>query len=197
MAVETNWLKRALTFDQYVDKADMNVPTMKANFAETKVSAQDHNYFASLSSRLAPGSIRILAISESWCGDCVENLPVVAKLAFLYPCLDLYVFSRDDNLDIMDKYITNGKRTIPIFVFFDETGKEIGRFVERPRGAREFLAREMEKYEDLPEKERKKASYGVRTRLRKLYKTGFRDETIREIRGLLENRYGPQDSFTS
>ncbi len=88
-----------------------------------------------------------------------ENLPVVAKLAFLYPCLDLYVFSRDDNLDIMDKYITNGKRTIPMFVFFDETGKEIGRLVERPREPG-FLAREMEKYEDLPERKERRLLTG-------------------------------------
>lgn len=192
--MEREWLERSLSFAGYLGKADMNVPTMKANFDDTQVSGEDHRYFSWLSSKLAPGSIKILAISESWCGDCVENLPVIAKLASLYPCLGLHVFSRDDNLDIMDKYLTDGKRTIPVFVLFDEAGTEIGRFIERPGGARDFLAAEMAKLKGLPEEERKKASYGVRTRLRKLYKTGFRDETIREIRGLLERRYGSQNS---
>ena len=58
--------------------------------------------------------------------DCVENLPIVAKLASLYPLLELLVFSRDDNLDIMDLYLTDGKRVIPVLVFFDETGKKLG-----------------------------------------------------------------------
>ena len=191
---EKEWLERALSFQEYVDKAEMNVPTIKANYEDTQISEEDHKYFASLSSRLEKGAIKVLALSEPWCGDCVENLPIVAKLASLYPCFDLLVFSRDDNLDIMDRYLTDGKRVIPVFVFFDEEGQEIGRFIERPQGARDFLAREMEKHKGLSEEERQKAMYGVRTRLRKLYKTQFRDETIKEIRRILETRYEPKDA---
>lgn len=191
---EKEWLERALSFQEYVDKAEMNVPTIKANYEDTQISEEDHKYFASLSSRLEKGAIKVLALSEPWCGDCVENLPIVAKLASLYPCFDLLVFSRDDNLDIMDRYLTDGKRVIPVFVFFDEEGQEIGRFIERPQGARDFLAGEMEKHKDLSEEERQKAMYGVRTRLRKLYKTQFRDETIKEIRRILETRYEPEDA---
>ncbi len=191
---EKEWLERALSFQEYVDKADMNVPTIKANYEDTQISEEDHKYFASLSSKLEKGAIKVLALSEPWCGDCVENLPIVAKLASLYPCFDLLVFSRDDNLDIMDRYLTDGKRVIPVFVFFDEEGQEIGRFIERPQGARDFLAREMEKHKGLSEEERQKAMYGVRTRLRKLYKTQFRDETIKEIRRILETRYEPKDA---
>ena len=183
MYFDEQWLQRAMSFDEYLEKADMNVPTMKQNFADTQVSDEDHRYFAWVSAELTPGSIRVLALSESWCGDCVENLPVVAKLASLYSCFGLLVFSRDDNLDIMDKYLTGGKRTIPVFVFFDETGKDIGRFIERPKSASEFLAKEKAKSDELPENQRKRAVYGVRTKLRKLYKTGFRDDTIKEIRG--------------
>lgn len=191
---EKEWLERALSFQEYVDKAEMNVPTIKANYEDTQVSEEDHKYFASLSSKLEKGAIKVLALSEPWCGDCVENLPIVAKLASLYPCFDLLVFSRDDNLDIMDRYLTDGKRVIPVFVFFDEEGQEIGRFIERPQGARDFLAREMEKHKGLSDEERQKAMYGVRTRLRKLYKTQFRDETIKEIRRILETRYEPEDA---
>jgi len=191
---EKEWLERALSFQEYVDKAEMNVPTIKANYEDTQISEEDHKYFASLSSKLEKGAIKVLALSEPWCGDCVENLPIVAKLASLYPCFDLLVFSRDDNLDIMDRYLTDGKRVIPVFVFFDEEGQEIGRFIERPQGARDFLARETEKHKGLSEEERQKAMYGVRTRLRKLYKTQFRDETIKEIRRILETRYEREDA---
>jgi thiol-disulfide isomerase/thioredoxin len=191
---EKEWLQRALSFEEYVDKAEMNVPTIRANYEDTEVSEEDHKYFSSLSSRLGNGAIKVLAISEPWCGDCVENLPIVAKLASLYPCFDLLVFSRDDNLDIMDRYLTDGRRAIPVFVFFDNEGQEIGRFIERPPGARDFLAKEAEKHKDFSEEEKQKAMYGVRTKLRKLYKTQFRDETIKEIRRILETRYGSQDA---
>ncbi|QUL98477.1 MAG: thioredoxin family protein [Candidatus Fermentithermobacillus carboniphilus] len=192
--MEKDWLQRGLSFFEYLDRADMNVPTMKENYAETAVSPEDHKFFEGLCRLLPEGAIKILAISEPWCGDCVENLPVVAKLAALYPVFRLYVFSRDDNLDIMDMYLTDGKRTIPVFVFFDEGGEEIGRFVERPEGAHRFLREEMKTVEGLPEDERKRRVYEIRQRLRKMYKEGLRDETIREIRKILERRYGYKDS---
>ena len=193
MSFDASWLQRASSFEKYLEKADMNVPTMRQNFAEVTVKDEDDTYFSWLCSQVPPGSIKILAISESWCGDCVENLPVVAKLASLYPCFHLLVFSRDDNLDIMDKYMTDGRRTIPVFVLFDESGQEIGRFIERPKPATEFLEQERAKLSQLPEEERKKASHGIRTKLRRLYRSGFRDETIKEIRRILETRYGPKD----
>ena len=190
MSFESEWLQRAVS-TSILKGNDMNVPTMKQNFGEITVGDEDHTFFTGLCSRLAPGAVKILAISESWCSDCMENLPIIAKLASSYPCFHLLVFSRDDNLDVMDKYLTSGRRTIPVFVFFDEAGKEIGRFVERPEGATRFLNQEMSKHAHLPEKERKRASYGIRTQLRELYKSRFRDETIREIRRILESRYEP------
>jgi thiol-disulfide isomerase/thioredoxin len=130
--VRPEWRARALDFESYLAKADMNVPTMRENFRDTRIPDGDRAYFDDLSGRLSPGQVTVLALSESWCGDCVENLPVIAKVASLYPFMDLLIFPRDINLDIMDEYLTDGKRTIPVFVFYDESGEEIGRFVERP-----------------------------------------------------------------
>ncbi len=194
MRFESRWLHQGKSFTQYMDEATMNKPTMRQNFRETKVPDEEHGYFHWLSSTLTPGSIKILAISESWCGDCVENLPIVAKLASIYPCFELMVFSRDDNLEIMDKFLTLGKRTIPVFVFFHESGDEIGRFVERPKAASDFLLRERARLSTMSEKEEQRAEYAARTKLRRLYKSSFRHETIKEIRRILEQRYGPQNS---
>ncbi len=184
---------RALSFDQYLAKADMNVPTMKENFEDTVLTPGDQAFFASLSQKLPAGAVTALVLSESWCGDCVENLPALAKLASLHPFLRLWIFPRDTNLDIMDRYLTDGKRTIPVFVFFDQEGKEIGRFIERPQGAHAFLAEARRKLEGLTPDEQKKGMYQARTDLRKLYKEGLRDETISIIRRILEERYGPQN----
>lgn len=189
--MKTEWLKRGISFFDYLSRADMNVPTMRQNYEETTVRDEEHRFFENLCNKLPQKAIKILAISESWCGDCVENLPIVAKLASLYSCFELFVFSRDENLDIMDKYLTDGKRKIPVFVFYDESGHEIGRFIERPQKAHEFLTQAMRDLCGLSEEERKRKIYEVRTRLRKMYKQGLRDETIREIRRILEKRYGP------
>lgn len=185
-----DWLERSLTFDQYLAHAEMNSVTMRQNFEETEIPSNAAEFFEKLSSRLGPGFITILAISEPWCGDCVENLPVIAKIASLYKCFDLRILPRDENLDIMERYLTDGKPVIPVFVFFDNNGEEIGRFIERPQGAHEFIRQEMAKVSGEPEEVRKKAMYEVRAKLRKLYREGLRDETIQEVQKLLRARYG-------
>jgi len=185
-----DWENRALSFDEYLAKADMNVPTMRENFEGTKIRPDDDNFFRALSSRLPGGAVKVLAISEPWCGDCVENLPVLAKMASLYPFLRLYVFSRDQNLDIMDQYLTDGKRIIPVFVFFDQSGSEIGRFIERPPGAHAFLSEAKKKLEGLPPEAQQKGMYQARAELRRLYREGLRDETVSMVRKILEARYG-------
>jgi hypothetical protein len=60
-----------------------------------------------------------LLILESWCGDGAQTAPVIARAAALSPLVSLKVILRDDNPDIMDKYLTDGKRSIPKLVFFD------------------------------------------------------------------------------
>jgi len=188
--MQAEWQNRALSFDGYLLKADMNVPTMKENYAGTRVNPGDDGYYRSLSAKLPSGAVTAVALSEPWCGDCVENLPVLAKLAFSYPFMKLWIFPRDLNLDIMDRYLTDGKRTIPVFAFFDQGGKELGRFIERPPGAHAFLAEARRKLEGRPPDEQRKGMYQARTDLRKLYREGLRDETISMIRGILQGRYG-------
>ena len=47
-----------------------------------------------------PGDWHLLVLSEDWCGDAVNTVPVVAKLAALSPTLELRVLARDENLDL-------------------------------------------------------------------------------------------------
>ncbi|HHY35674.1 MAG TPA: thioredoxin family protein [Firmicutes bacterium] len=181
--------QEGLSFEQYLTHSSMNVPTMRENFNETEPGQASAQYFEGLCRKLEPAAIRVLALSEDWCGDCVENVPIVAKLAHLYPVFELRIFPRDENLDIMDQYLTEGKRVIPVFVFFDEAGEEIGRFIERPKGAHRFLQEFMQSHPAQEEAERRQIIYRARSELRKLYKAGLREQTIGEIRSILEKRY--------
>ena len=56
--------------------------------------------------RALPGAWHLLALSEDWCGDAVNILPVVARLADALPNVELRVLARDENLDIMDAHLT-------------------------------------------------------------------------------------------
>jgi hypothetical protein len=72
-------------------------------------------------------------ISEGWCGDAANNVPVIAKMAGYSENADLHIILRDDNPEIMDEYLTNGGRAIPKLIVLDENYNEL--FVWGPRPA--------------------------------------------------------------
>jgi hypothetical protein len=84
---------------------------------------------------------RWMVLSEPWCGDSAQSLPYVAKIAECTPRITLRILLRDENLEIMDQYLTDGTRGIPKLVAFDERGEELFRWGPRPRGAQEEFLR--------------------------------------------------------
>jgi ADP-heptose:LPS heptosyltransferase len=81
--------------------------------------------------RLGPG-LRILIVTEDWCGDALYSFPALARLVEGEPGVEVRVFLRDKSPDVMDQYLKRGLyRTIPVFVFFDERMNELARFMER------------------------------------------------------------------
>ena len=93
-----------------------------------------------------------LIITEGWCGDAAQNLPVVEKIAEQSPKIETRYILRDENLDLMDQHLTNGARSIPVLIALDaETFKELGTWGPRPTAAmsyrKELLERGLEKGE--------------------------------------------------
>ena len=82
-----------------------------------------------------------MVISEDWCGDSAQNLPYIAELAKLNHLIELKIFPRDKNLDIIDLYLTNGTRSIPKLVAFDADGNELFQWGPRPKQAVGLIAR--------------------------------------------------------
>lgn len=82
-----------------------------------------------------------MVITESWCGDSAQSLPIIAKAAALNRNINLRIVLRDENPDIMDKYLTNGSRSIPKFVVFDEDNNELFQWGPRPVEAQKLYGR--------------------------------------------------------
>ncbi|HLQ71768.1 MAG TPA: thioredoxin family protein, partial [Bacillota bacterium] len=69
--------------------------------------------------------LRVIALTEDWCGDAMLNIPILLRLAEKAD-MPVRMILRDSNLELMDQYLTNGtSRSIPIFIFINEDGKEI------------------------------------------------------------------------
>ncbi len=80
-----------------------------------------------------------MVITENWCGDSGQNLPYIAVMADQNPLIDLKVILRDSNPDIMDQFLTNGTRSIPILAAFNFSGDELFRWGPRPEAAIELI----------------------------------------------------------
>lgn len=77
-----------------------------------------------------------LIITEGWCGDAAQNIPTIEKIAAQSSNIETRYILRDENLELMDKYLTNGARSIPKLIAFDaETLEEIGSWGPRPQAA--------------------------------------------------------------
>jgi hypothetical protein len=100
-----------------------------------------------------PRPLHVLVLAEDWCGDVIANLPILGRLAADSGKLDLRIFLRDQNPDLMDQYLNRGVyRSIPVFAFFDQDFNEVGRFIERPDSVTELrAARRREIYASNPE----------------------------------------------
>ncbi|WP_343488097.1 thioredoxin family protein [Allomuricauda sp. d1] len=74
-----------------------------------------------------------LVLTESWCGDASPALPVMNKLSEINPNIDLKILLRDENLELMDRFLTNGSRSIPKLIVVDKQTEEvIGEWGPRP-----------------------------------------------------------------
>ena len=103
--------------------------------------------------RALRGRWHLLALNEDWCGDSVNILPYVAKLADALPSFELRIVRRDENLDIMDAHLTGTSRSIPIIILLDEKFSECGWWGPRPSELQKWVIEEGLK---LPKEERYK-----------------------------------------
>lgn len=68
---------------------------------------------------------KVLGIVEPWCAHCMLNTPILLHLAEAYD-FEVKFSLRDENLDLMEQYQTNGKNIIPKFIVLDNDNNEIG-----------------------------------------------------------------------
>ncbi len=81
-----------------------------------------------------------LIITEGWCGDAAQNIPSIEKIAAESDLIETRYVLRDENLTLMDAYLTNNARSIPKLIALDaETLQELGVWGPRPQIAMEYF----------------------------------------------------------
>jgi len=118
--------EQGMTLQQYIDHMSVNRERFVEALEDVTIRPDEAKILDGL-----PGARRVLVISEDWCGTCLAHVPFVAKLVEGRADIDMRLFPRDANLDLMDQYLKKGRyRSIPVFAFFDERMNELARFLE-------------------------------------------------------------------
>lgn len=81
-----------------------------------------------------------LVITETWCGDAAQVIPVINKMAELSAKIELRIVLRDENEALMNLFLTNGTKSIPKLIILNKkTGSVLADFGPRPAGATAFI----------------------------------------------------------
>ncbi|MDB4182402.1 thioredoxin family protein [Polaribacter sp.] len=81
-----------------------------------------------------------LVLTEGWCGDAAQNLPVIQKLTAENENIALKIVLRDEYLELMDLFLTNGGRSIPKVILLDAQNNVQHTWGPRPTLATEMMA---------------------------------------------------------
>jgi len=84
---------------------------------------------------------KFLVITEGWCGDAAQIVPVINKIATAsLGRIDLKFVLRDKNLPLIDAHLTNGGRAIPVLIILNEAADQVlATWAPRPQVLQELL----------------------------------------------------------
>jgi hypothetical protein len=98
----------------YIDYTKLNQQRMKRLDKTIKLSEDVKIRIGEI-----PYKMIWLVLTESWCGDAAQTIPVIHKLALLNENIFLKIIQRDEHLELMDCFLTKGSRSIPKLLAID------------------------------------------------------------------------------
>ena len=88
-----------------------------------------------------------IVLTEGWCGDAAHSLPVINKMVENSEGINLKILLRDENEELMNKFLTKGNKSIPKLIMLDaDTNELINSWGPRPTEAAEMVNKQMERH---------------------------------------------------
>jgi len=131
MAVTGERFAQGMTYDEYKAQMSRNKEKFEENERTVQLPA------AELEALKEGPKLNVLVLTEDWCGDALANVPILGRLAKETGRFDIRVFLRDQHEDLTSQYMNGEFKSIPVFAFFDDSFREIGRWIERPASVSE------------------------------------------------------------
>ncbi|TDM12114.1 thioredoxin family protein [Macrococcus lamae] len=144
MTTLKTYFENGLTVEAYINQMKVNKEAMQSIYDRFELP-EDKRL-----SDISDKHMKVIAITEDWCGDAMMNIPILLKIAEKTG-MDVRMVLRDENLELIDQYLTNGTaRSIPIFVFLDDDDHQTAVWGPRAQKVQDFVT---ELRSDLPAKE--------------------------------------------
>ena len=125
--------KRAMSYEEYIDGLGDYLSLHRLHYKKFTVDS----VLISKIQQYQP--IKILVITEVWCGDSLAILPIIKKVAEINQHWEIKVLRREENPDLMDHFLTNGTKAIPVFIFLNESGEMLFKWGPRPKATAEIF----------------------------------------------------------
>lgn len=122
-----DYFNKGMTFEEYKELLD----DQKAVFELHYKKAQTDNRLSKIP------QLKIVVLTKPPCGDSTAIIPVIQKL-FEDQQAEIRFLERDEHPDLMDQFLTNGTRSIPIVIVSNEVGEYMFHFGPRPKEAQEI-----------------------------------------------------------
>ena len=188
--------EQGLSYADFLANAKINRDKFEHNYNHPVLTEEDLLFFRK-ASQLPNGPRKLLVIAEAWCGDVFRELPTAVHIAEAAG-MDLRIFLRDENPDIMDEFVSgDGKsRAIPVIAFYTADTRYIAHFTERSESAHVGLAKAIEQakaklnlpasasFGNLPDPERQAFLKEIISRVEPCI-DDWRKDAVKEIRQLL------------
>lgn len=121
--------------DQYIKAMTENKENLESIYQSFSLPNNDQRLDQLKTSNYS----KVLVISEDWCGDAMMNIPILKHISEALN-LEVHVFHRDENTDLIDQYLTNGTaRSIPIFVFLNDNFEQVSVWGPRAKQVQHFV----------------------------------------------------------
>ncbi|MGG2066501.1 MULTISPECIES: thioredoxin family protein [unclassified Bacillus (in: firmicutes)] len=121
------WFEKGMSFDTYVNKMTVNQHELLHIYNNFLIP----NELLPVLEQHQNDRLNVIVLTADWCGDALLCVPIMKRICEVAN-IEMSLLIRDDNLELMDQYLTNGTaRAIPIFIFIDAAGNE--KYVWGPR----------------------------------------------------------------
>ncbi|MEA2638887.1 MAG: hypothetical protein QOF51_281 [Chloroflexota bacterium] len=132
MAVTRERFNQGMTYEQFKAQLTGNVGQFEENEQATQLTEADLAPWRALES-----PVDVVAIVINQCPDVVMNLPILSLIGQKTGKVNIRIFLRDDNKDLIADYMNGRFESVPVFAFFDKEWKPLGVFIERPKSVTE------------------------------------------------------------